>query len=133
MIALAPVTVGKVLVGILFVSLAVLVLIIAYRKLLGYLGKGAVSKEDYCVLYGLEEDPVAGEISFYFTSETKRAVRIHILDDQYGFVNEVFGAECKIGGNIIRFQTSILPNGRYFYCLMTDNQKTMKKMTVANP
>ena len=133
MIALAPVTFGKILIGILFVSLAILVLIIAYRKLLGYLGKGSAPKEDYCILYSLEEDPAEGEVSFYFTSERKRVVQLHILDERYGFLMEVFNAECKVDGNIIRFQTTALPNGQYFYCLITDNQKTMKKMAVANP
>ncbi len=133
MIPLAPISFGKILIGILFVSLAILILVIAYRKLLGYLGKGATPKEDYCVLYGLEEDPANGEVSFYFTSESKRPVQIHVLDEKYGFVQEVYSAECKSGGNIVRFETTTLPNGQYFYCLITDNQKTMKKMSVANP
>jgi hypothetical protein len=39
-------------------------------------------------------------------------------------------AEMKSGGHIIRFDSSQLANGIYFYCLETDNQKTLKKMKV---
>lgn len=129
---LAPITFGKIAIGVLFVSLALLILIIAYRKLLGYLGKGRVPKEDYCVLYSLEVQPAKGDVDFYFTSESKKEVRIHVLNEKYDFVLEAYNAQCKTGGNVVRFQTESLQNGDYFYCLMTDNQKTMKKMTVAN-
>ena len=61
-------SIEKVLLGVLFVSLALLVLIIAYRKLLAYLGKGSPAPKDYCVLYSIEQDPVVGEVEIYFTT-----------------------------------------------------------------
>lgn len=119
-----------VVIGMLWVSIIVLILVIGYRKLLAYLGKGDIKKEDYCVLYNLEKSPVTGEAPFYFTSEKVRNVSIWIQDSTMNDLIEVSNQECKIGGNIIRFDTSNLKNGTYFYCLKTDNQKISKKMEV---
>lgn len=119
-----------VIIGMLWVSIIGLVLVIGYRKLLAYLGNNDIKKEDYCVLYNLEISPVTGEAPFYFTSEKVRNVSIWIQDNTMQDLIEVSNQECKIGGNIIRFDTSNLKNGTYFYCLKTDNQKISKKMEV---
>jgi len=119
-----------VIIGMLWVSIIVLILVIGYKKLLSYLGKDDLKKEDYCELYNLEESPVTNEAPFYFTSEKVRNVSIWIQDSKMNDLIEVSNQECKIGGNIIRFDTSKLENGTYFYCLKTDNQKISKKMEV---
>ncbi|MBC9812867.1 hypothetical protein H9Y05_10335 [Crocinitomicaceae bacterium CZZ-1] len=125
-------TTMEVVVGILIFTLAILVLVISYKKLLAYLGKGSLPKEKYCVLYSLETEPAAGEIQFYFTSEEKKEVKLQLLDEQYNFLKEIYNKECRADGNIIPFNTTELSNGIYFYCLVTENQKTMKKMTIRN-
>lgn len=132
MMILAGITVGKMVIGILSVSLAVLIIVIAYKKLLAYFGKDILPKEDYCVLYSLEENPSIGEIDFYFTADKIKEVTIHILDENYNLVSEIWRNDSTIGGNIVRFDTSSLSNGNYFYALVSDNQKTMKKMAIAN-
>lgn len=109
-----------------------LVLAIAYRELLKYLGKGTPSKKDYCVLYGLEKNPSVGEVEFYFTSEEKKMVSINILDGDLNIVEEVKSFECNKGGNIVRYDSTQIADGNYFYCLESANQKTMKKMRVQN-
>ena len=45
---------------------------------------------------------------------------------------EVVSDECSAGGNIIKFDSSNLPNGNYFYSLQTENQKIIKKITIEN-
>ena len=115
------------------VTLAVLILFIAYRKLLAYLGKGAPPKEDYCVLYSLEENPAKGEVEIYFTSEKKRKVTIFLMNQDLEEIQELSNKECYVGGNIIRFDSSAISNGIYFFGLRTENQKTMKKMEISNP
>lgn len=119
-----------VLIGMLWVSLVVLVLVIAYKKLLAHLSKGDFKKEDYCVLESLEMDPVTGELPIYFTSEKERSVTLSILDAEMSELIEITTMDCKIGGNIVRFDSSVLKDGTYFYCLKTDNQKISKKMRV---
>lgn len=125
-------TTMELVVGILIFTLALLIFAIAYKKTMAYLGKGAIPKEKYCVLYSLEVEPANGEIQFYFTSEEKKEVKFQLLDEQYNFLREIYNQECRTDGNIIPFDTKELNNGVYFYCLVTENQKTMKKMTVRN-
>lgn len=122
----------SVAINVLIGTLSVLIVVIAYRQLLRFLGKGRVPLENYCVLYGLEENPVKGEVEFYFTSEEKKNVKIQLLDGDMEVLEEISDKECHVGGNIIRFDTSKLKNGVYYYCLRTSNQKTMKKMEVRN-
>lgn len=123
---------GKIIIGVLAVSLALLLFVIAYRKLLAYLGKGNPPKEKYCVLYGLENPVVAGEVEFYFTTEEKKVVALEILNQNMDFVHLIVEKEFGVGGNIVRFDSSTLANGNYFYQLRTENQKTMKKLRIAN-
>ena len=132
MIVLFSYSISKVLVGVLFISLAILVLTIAYRKLLAYLGKGTAVAEDYCVLYSLEEQPSKGEIEFYFTSKIARKVTFQIINLDFSLVKVLQDKEVTAGGNIIRFDSSGIPNGEYFYQIVTENQKTMKKFVVNN-
>ena len=114
----------------LWVSIIVLVLVIGYKKLLSHLGKDDIIREDYCVLYNVEASVVTGEIPFYFTSEQVKNVSIWIQDESMTDLLEVSNQECKVGGNIIRYDSTNLKNGTYFYCLRTENQKISKKMVV---
>ena len=125
-------TIGRVLMGALSVSLAVLLLTIAYKQLLKHLGKGTPVKEDYCVLYGLETHPATGEIEFYFTTNSKRDITLELLTANLSFRSIVSEKNVTEGGHIIRFDTKTLPNGTYFYQLRTENQKTMKRFSVLN-
>lgn len=119
-----------ILIGMLWVSIIVLIIVIGYRKLLSHLQRNDIKKEDYCVLYNLEESPVTGEVPFYFTSEQTKNVSIWIQDSSMHDLVEVSNQECKVGGNIIRYNSNDLENGTYFYSLKTKNQKVSKKMIV---
>jgi len=121
-----------VLIGLLYTSIVLLVVIIAYRRLLNYFGREAIRHEEYCQLESLEIAPATGELPFYFTSPIERHYQLLILDSDMNEFMEVIAQDCKVGGNIVRFDSSKLPNGNYFYCLQTDNQKVSKKMTVLN-
>jgi hypothetical protein len=123
---------SKIVVGILCVSLGLLVLIIAYRKLLAYLSKGRITSEKYCVLRSLDNENVKGEVEFYFTCEEPKNVTFEILNDDFSFNREVKSKDYEIGGHIIRFDSTLVSNGSYFYQLRTENQKTTKKIFVNN-
>lgn len=125
-------SIGRVLLGVLFVSLALLVLIIAYRKLLAYLGKGTPAPKDYCVLYSIEQDPVSGEVEIYFTTDAEKEVAIEVYNQDMTLLKTLKENPFKKGGHIIRFDSNEFSNGEYFYGLRTENQKTVKKMRVVN-
>lgn len=125
-------SVERVLLGVLFVSLALLVLIIAYRKLLAYFGKGTPSPKDYCILYSIEKDPARGEIEIYFTTTRQKHVSIEIFNFELVLLKVVKEGVFSEGGHIVRFDSSEFSNGDYYYGLRTDNQKTVKKMKISN-
>ena len=118
--------------GVLWVSLSILILVIAYKLLLRFMNRDAVNQADFCELYSLEIEPASGVLPFYFTSEKVKNYRLLILDSGMNEILEIENKECKIGGNIIRFDSTELNNGAYFYCLKTENQKVVKKMQVMN-
>ena len=125
-------SISKVVIGILLTSITLLILVIAYKKLLARLGKGNPIKEDYCVLYNLEESPSQNEVAIYFTCNSERSILLELLSNELTTIQIIAEKIVQEGGHIIRFDTKSIPNGTYFYCLKTDNQKTMKKMIVAN-
>lgn len=132
MILAINVTFVNVALGVLIVGLAVLIFVIAYRKLLAYMGKGVPPKEDYCVLYEIEDNPAKGEIVIYFTSKEKKQFKMELLNNAFETVQELANKECQTDGNMVRFDTTTIANGTYYYQLVTDNQKIFKKMLVKN-
>lgn len=132
MIVLFSFSITKLLLAILTISLAVLLIVIAYKKLLGYLGKTNMITEDYCVLYNLEHQPSKGEVEFYFTTNHKRRCKLSLLSENMSLITDIFDEEVNEGGNIVRFNTKDVENGFYFYQLETENQKTSKKIEINN-
>jgi len=84
------------------------------------------------VLYNLEESPSQNEVAIYFTCNSERSILLELLSNELSTIQIIAEKIVQEGGHIIRFDTKSIPNGTYFYCLKTDNQKTMKKMIVAN-
>jgi hypothetical protein len=132
MIVLMGFSVWRILIGVLSISLILLICIIAYRKLISYFKRGNIVPQDFCILSELETHPASGEVEFYFTTTIDRRAAIEILNDDMSFNSLIKEKEVLSGGNIIRFDTNSLPNGTYFYQLRTENQKTMKRFTIAN-
>lgn len=114
------------IIGITAVSL----LVLAYRLILKQLQRGELDQADYAKLYEIEQNPVTDEVEFYFTIEKPKTIKLSLLDESMATVVVVKEGELSSGGHIIRFDSHQLPNGIYFYCLETENQKTMKKMRV---
>lgn len=118
------------LLATLIVMAAIAMLYIAYRSVIRRFSKGSINKEDYALLFDLESKEQSGELEFYFTMEQPKKVVFSILNAKMETVEVLQDKEFVSGGHIIRFDTNALANGVYFYCLQTDNQKTMKKMHV---
>lgn len=127
---LAGLTVTNTILWILAVSLIVLIAVIAYRGMLRRMGKGSLVKEHYAVLYGLENSTVSGEVEFYFMLKQPKYMIFCLLDNSMNELQIIAEKEYASGGHIVRFDAQSLPNGVYFYCLRSDNQKTMKRMVV---
>lgn len=120
----------KTAIWVLAISLFLLLAYIVGRKIRQKVMSGTPDMKNYCVLYPLENNTVTGKIEIYFTNEECKKVRLTILDETLNEIHEVAEGEYSPGGNIVRFDTGVLLDGIYYYCLKTDNQKTMKKMHV---
>ncbi len=115
----------------LFVSFLILLAIIAYRALLRRFQKGQIQHKDFCELYTLDQDPAKGELSFYFICPAPTHVRFCIWQHNELIV-ELADKEFETGGNILRYDSSKLENGVYYYGIITPTQETKKRMVLAN-
>lgn len=101
-----------------------------YKLLIRSFSKTHIDQRDFTRLNDLEASFVSGEVEFYFSMEGRKHVVFSILDKNMQEVERLAEQEFAEGGHIVRFDTTKLPDGVYFYCLQTPNQKTMKKMKI---
>ena len=132
MIPLIGFSIGKTAIGVLLVTLSLLICYIAYKKLLQYLGKGTLQANDYCVLYPVEQNPAKEILEIYFTTNQPKSVSIQLLNQDLSLHTQIENKNFGLGGHIIRYDINAIPDGNYFYALVTDNQKTVKKITIRN-
>ncbi len=109
---------------------AALILYMFYKNVIKRFSKGHVDHKKYAKLFELEHAVVTGELEFYFTIEDPKDIRFSILSKDMQLLEVVKEGPVSRGGHIVRYETTKLEDGIYFYCLETDNQKTMKRMRV---
>lgn len=115
----------------LVITLLILLAIIAYRYLLKYLSKGNVNQALFCELYSLDHEPAMGEVSFYFVCPEMTFVTFCIWKGDE-VIKQLTSKEFEKGGHILKFQTSEIENGVYYFGIETAKQKTQKRFTVQN-
>jgi hypothetical protein len=125
-------SIANILIVTLSVTLGILVLYIVYKKIVAYVSRGEPILKEYAVLYPVEQNPASDEVTLYFTCEKNKAISIELLDENMNLIKELFQKECEEGGHIVRFDSKEFTNGNYFYCLRSENQKTMKKLHILN-
>lgn len=109
---------------------AALILYMFYKNVIKRFSKGHLDQKKYAKLFELEHTVVTGELEFYFTTEDAKDIRFSILSRDMQLLEVVKEGPVSSGGHIVRYGTDKLEDGIYFYCLETDNQKTMKRMRV---
>jgi len=120
------------LIDFLSITLFILLAVILYRLILRYMSRKHVKLAEYCTLFDVEDQPISGVIPFYFTTERDRHVKFLIETEQGNLVATVADQPFETGGHLLRFDSSILSNGTYFYILQTENQEIRKKLTIKN-
>jgi hypothetical protein len=121
----------ELLIDFLYVTLGILVLIIAYRILLRFLSRKVIKPQNFCTLYDVEFPTSSGEVAFYFTTSTQREVHL-FLKHSDGTIYDVAKHSFDEGGHICRFNSTTIPNGYYFYVLKTSNQEISKRIEIKN-
>jgi hypothetical protein len=82
-------------------------------------------------LYNLDQEPAAGELAFYFVCPESTSVRFAIWQNNQ-LVLELANDTFDKGGHLLRFDSTQLANGVYYYGIVTADQETKKRMTIAN-
>jgi hypothetical protein len=122
----------EVAIPVLLLSITVLILVIAFRKLRIRWGLGEPQKANFAVLYSMEKQPITGEIELYYEIEEPKNVEIWLVDDNMNDKLKIDSRSAKVGGNKVSFDSKVVENGRYFYELRSDNQKTSKAIYIEN-
>ena len=123
---------GEIATWILITLSIITVVVLLYRRLLMKFNQDNLNTAAYCVLYSLDKEEVQGEVEIYFTTDISRKAKIVLLNDELKEVLVIQEGEFTKGGNIVRFDSTKVENGQYYYALVTDNQKTTKKIQVKN-
>ena len=131
-IILAKTSFSQVALGTLYASLVIIILFLVYKRILMNINREEPTKNLYCELIFLENDLAKGLVEFYFSNLDKKAIRFEILDSKYQTVAVLAEEEFEKGQHIVRFDSTTVANGSYYYQLKTDNQETMRKMIVSN-
>ncbi len=116
----------------LLVSISVLIGIIFYKRLLAKMGKGEVNQKKYANLYPIQRQPAMGTIEFFYEMNEEKPVEIVLLDQQMNDLQLIDTRKANVGGNKVPFDTTRVPDGRYFYELRSDLQKTAKTLIIKN-
>lgn len=122
----------KVLLGILYVSIAIILLMLLYRALLRRLNKGNIDPKLFCELISVEQRPAFGIIDFCFRCNDVKWVDFEIVTLNFEPVMNVASKEFSEGQHILKFDSAQLEDGEYFYLLRTNNQQIFKKILIDN-
>lgn len=114
--------------GFLYVSLAILVLVIAYRKLLKYLGKGKEPSKSFLEVHSPEIDNKKKQTTFYIVATETQKYKLSLLNINHDYIELIKEGEAQVGGNIIRFDHANVTPGKYFFEVTTEDQKTTKRI-----
>lgn len=119
-------------IDLLSITLVILLAIILYRLLLRFLSRKHVKTEQYCTLFDVEDQPVSGDIPFYFSTLVSRNVEFLLVSEEGNCVANIANQTFETGGHLLRFDSTTLKDGTYFYILRTENQEIRKKLVVKN-
>lgn len=123
---------ARVIVNIGWISLLIVVFILVYRLLLKRMKKTVIDASDFVELSTLEGDDQKGEIQFFFKTPIDQLVTFRIYGKTSDFEKQLLDKPLKKGGHIVKFDTTKVPNGIYFYELQVENQKLSKRFEVKN-
>lgn len=114
---------------------ALYLLRIGYRYLLNFLGTGKVKqlKTQYAELHTLVNNRSAnGQLKFYFILKERTSVRFVIADQEDKVLKVLIDEDKTPGDYPVEFDSSELPDGVYFYQLITNKQKISKVFRIVN-
>ena len=107
---------------------------IAYKKLMNLIATGKVKKVTvkYAELFDVNPPYAKGEIQFGFKLPEKMVIDFKIVNREDEVIKELKNGELEEGVYPVNFDTTSIPDGEYFYQIITNVQKTSKKFFIVN-
>ena len=124
--------IARIVTNIGWASLVIVVLIILYRLLIRKMKKGVVDQKSYAELSSTDDKKKSGEFQFFIKLSEPKQVFFSVYGKSSDFKKVIVDEELAKGGHILKFDSTKVPNGFYYYELITDNQKTTKLIEVNN-
>ena len=122
----------QLLLNVVYVVLMVVLAIVLYKLLLKRLNRGNVVAGSFCELQAVTTKPAFGEIDFCFTCKENKHVDFEIVSLNFEPIISVVSKEFDAGQHILKFDSTQIENGEYYYQLRTNNQRIFKKIFIDN-
>lgn len=106
-------------------------LFLGYKYLLKLLQKGKPSQQ-YAMLHTIHNNTATGETRFYFELPENTHVNFIIVDGNENEIAVLMQGNLNKGSYPVKWNSTDVKNGQYFYKLETNNQTISKKLTVTN-
>lgn len=124
---------GQLLLNVVYVVLMIVLAIVLYKALLKRMNKGNIISGSFCELQAVSPKPAFGEIDFCFTCKENKHIDFELVSLNFEPVVSVVSKEFEEGQHILKFDSTQIENGEYYYQLRTNNQRIFKKILIDNP
>lgn len=113
---------------------ALYLLYISYKMLMRRFSRGKVKKVTvkYATLYDLHPPYAKGEVQFGFELPEEMEITFHIVNRKDEIQAELKKGKLEKGIYPVLFNTNNLPDGEYYYQLISEVQKNSKKFFIVN-
>ncbi|MEZ4937897.1 MAG: hypothetical protein R2799_09945 [Crocinitomicaceae bacterium] len=118
--------------GVLYLTLGLIVVLIGYRFYMKWSGKGRKSEAIYFKPDPLKNRLIIGNFESYIELDEPAKVKVYLADlnGEEKFV--IWEKNLKKGLTPIAFDSTQYPDGEYFYTLISDDMKSEKKIKLQN-
>lgn len=110
----------------------VIFLVIVYVLVLRRMKRKLPDNSMFATVMPLEIHPATGVVDIVFTLQIGVDSKVVICDNDENVLLTLFDKFASDGQTIVRFDTTQIANGSYFYMYISEHQKTMKKILVQN-
>lgn len=120
------------LLGVLYLTLGIIVIVIAYRMYQKNYGKGRKSTAVYFKPDPLKNRLIIGHFESYLELDEPTQVKVFLADLQGNEKHIIIEKEFKKGITPISFDSSKFEDGEYFYTIISNDMKSEKKIKLQN-
>lgn len=116
----------------LWITLIISIIIIVNRKAKQRAAAKKAMLHPLVNLFPYEFPKANGKITFFFEADEAMQYRFFITNTGDHVSTTIAEGNCRKGGQKISFDTSLLPNGTYFYGIETPYQRVEKRIILEN-